>query len=767
MLRLRRCVSALVVALAAATNSLADGLIVIDSPVHVPHGHYRFAPLEVRQHHVNVAINDQIATTTVDQTFYNPNERQLEGHYIFPIPIGAHIDTFTMEINGKPVEAELLDAPKARQLYEDIVRRMKDPALLEYAGQGLFKARIFPIEPHVEKRVSLKYTELLRNDGGLVGYLYPLNTEKFSAQPLQSVSVKCAISCKDEIKSVYSPSHDVEVTRQGPHKASVGFESSNIRPDTDFQVFYSPQPPSGGNIALNLLSLNDGSSDGGYFLLLASPGDYVDKDQVLHKDIVFVLDTSGSMAGEKMEQARRALRFCLNNLNDGDRFEIIRFSTEAEALFGHVVEASKDNRDKAEAFIKDLKAIGGTAIEDALVKAVKTSTARSDGTRPSMIVFLTDGRPTVGNTHEDAILSTVAREIGDRTTRIFCFGIGTDINTHLLDKVTEKTRAASQYVLPEEDIEVKVSNFYTKINVPVLANLELNFGENVRVTKMYPPALPDLFKGDQLVLLGRYQLKDGAAGPGNADAAITLTGTVNGAKRTFTDEATFATSHTEHSFIPKLWATRRVGYLLDEIRLHGDNAELRDEIVILARQHGIVTPYTSYLILEDEAGRNIPIARRTLQRLEEGGHGYGGGGSGGGFAPAAERGAMGGAWDKLREAKTGDAGVAPSQSNQSLKDARSTSGLALANVYAERDNAGIARQQTRAIRGKTFFQNGDLWIDSDVQSRADARRIQLVFGSDDYFKLLTSRPDIQPWLSVGENVQLIVDDTIYEIAPAS
>ena len=761
MPRLRRCVSALILSLVAATSpSWADGLIVIDRPVHVPHGHYRFAPLEVRAHHVNVAINDQIATTSVDQTFYNPNEQQLEGHYIFPIPVGAHIDTFTMEINGKAVEAELLDAAKARQLYEDIVRKMKDPALLEYAGQGLFKARIFPIEPHVEKRVSLKYTELLRNDSGLVGYLYPLNTEKFSAQPLQSVSVKCTITCKDEIKSVYSPSHDVEVTRQGPHKALVGFESSNIKPDTDFQVFYSPQPPSGGDIALSLLSFNDGATDGGYFLLLASPGDYVDKDQIVHKDIVFVLDTSGSMAGEKMEQARRALRFCLNNLNDGDRFEIIRFSTEAEALFGSVVETSKENRDKADTFIKHLKAIGGTAIQDALVMAVRTSTAKMDNTRPSMIVFLTDGRPTVGNTHEDAILSTVAKEIGDRTTRIFCFGIGTDINTHLLDKVTEKTRAASQYVLPDEDIEVKVSSFYTKINVPVLANLDLSFGDNVRVTKMYPPALPDLFKGDQLVLLGRYDIKERAS----ADAAITLTGTVNGARRSFTDEAAFVKSHSEHAFIPQIWATRRVGYLLDEIRLHGDNAELRDEIVLLAREHGIVTPYTSYLILEDEAGRNIPVARRTLQRLEEGGFGYGGGGRG--LAPAAaERGAMVGAWDKMREAKTGDAGVAPAQCNQTLKDARSTTGLALANDYAERDNAGVTRQQTRAIRGKTFFQNGDLWIDSAVQSRADARRVQLVFGSDEYFKLLTSRPDAQPWLSVGANVQLILDDTIYEIVP--
>src|SRR4029079_11333200 len=166
-------------------------------------------------HHVTVDIKDQVAVTSVDQEFVNPNGQQLEGTYLFPLPAGAHIDKFSMDINGKMQEAELLPADKARSIYEDIVRRHRDPALLEYVGKGAFRVRIFPIEPNSTKRVRLKYTQLLKADSGLVEYTYPLNTEKFSARPLKDVSVKVDLNCKRPIKSVYSPSHNVDIRRHG------------------------------------------------------------------------------------------------------------------------------------------------------------------------------------------------------------------------------------------------------------------------------------------------------------------------------------------------------------------------------------------------------------------------------------------------------------------------------------------------------------------------------------------------------------------------
>ncbi len=594
---------------------------------------YQFCPLEVTRHQASVSINDQLAATSIEQDFYNPNDQRIEGTFLFPVPKGAQIKKFSMEIDGKPVEAELMSADKARGIYEDIVRKLRDPALLEYAGQDVFKVRIFPIEPRSKKRVSLSYCQLLKSDSGLVGYSYPLNTEKFSAKPIPDVSLKVELETKRPLKSVYSPSHNVEVKRHGANKATVGYEARNVKPDTDFQIFFAPEAD---DIGVNVMTYRTGSDDG-YFLLLASPGIDSKDNKVVPKDVAFVLDTSGSMAGKKLEQAKKALLFCVENLNDDDRFEIIRFSTETEPLFNKLTTVSKENRSRANEFIKELKPIGGTAIDDALCKALAlrngrsrreeahasnadpgtqdaerknqslaTSAATSD--RPFAVIFLTDGLPTVGTTDENQIVAHAKQNSGGNV-RVFCFGIGHDVNTHLLDKITEETRAVSQYVLPEEDIEVKVSNFFAKIKDPVLTNPVLAFTGDIRTTKLYPAPLPDLFRGEQLVLVGRYS--------GKGAAAAVLEGTVNGTKRKFAYDVGFSDESTEHDFIPRLWATRRVGYLLEEIRLHGENAEVKDEVTELARKYSLVTPYTAYLIVEDEARRGVPLLSQTLPQLQQ------------------------------------------------------------------------------------------------------------------------------------------------------
>ncbi len=753
--------------------ALADGLIVIEPPprpIPLPPGHFVFAPLRVEYHHVTVTIKDQVAITEIDQVFVNPNDQRLEGQYIFPIPEGARIDKFSMDVNGKMVDAELLDAAKARKIYEDIVRSMKDPALLEYAGRGMFKARIFPIEPHSKKQVKLRYTQLLKQDSGVTSYTYPLNTEKFSAGAIESVSVKVELKCTKPIASIYSPSHTVEIKRHGENEAVVGFEAKNVKPDTDFQLYFATTKEK-DDIGLSLLTYADdgANAQGGYFLLLASPAWKTKADAVVKKDVVLVIDTSGSMAGKKLEQAKKALDFVVANLNEGDRFEIIRFSTEAEPLFGELAANDKRNRDRAAMFVADLKPIGGTAIHDAVKYAAATLAKRSVNTRPGVVIFLTDGRPTIGNTDEDSIVAAA----GQDPYRVFCFGIGSDVNTHLLDKIAEKTRGTPQYVLPDEDIEVKVSRFYEKISNPVLANLELSFTGDLRVKQLYPAPLPDLFQGDQLAILGRYS--------GGGDSAIVLTGMVNGEKRTITMEGSFAKSggaEADLAFIPKLWATRRVGYLLDEIRLHGESAELREEVTQLARTYGIVTPYTAYLIVEDEAQRNVPMAGRTLQ------------------APAQDarvQRELEGAYRQMGEAKSGDGAVAGSQSVNSLKSATTPAAPTTANESALRGltgqsaadalatggykldtDAGRAAQSVqqaqanaRYVKGRTFYQNGSQWVDADVQKQsAQARRVRVTFNSEGYFELLAKHPEAAQWLALGRNVQVVLDGTIYDVVEA-
>lgn len=746
---------AVIVTSLIATVASADGLIIVDRPPpgwrpspHVPHA---FAPLEVRRHHVTVSINDQVATTEVDQTFFNPNGVQLEGTYLFPVPRGAKIDSFAMDIDGKLTEAEFLDAEKARKIYEDIVRRMKDPALLEYAGQDLFKVRIFPLEARKEKRVKLKYTQVMASDGGLVEYRYPLNTEKFSARPIDSVSVTVKLETAEPLTTVSSPSHDVEIKRDGTHKAVVGFEAKDIRPDTDFRLLYGVTPSDG--IGLGLLCHRESGQDEGTFALFAAPSPEALAGHSQPKDIVFVLDTSGSMAdGDKLGQARRALEFCVRNLDDHDRFGVVRFSTEAETLSDTLLPADEASREKAVGFVKSFKPIGGTAIAEALGRAMKLASAEHDPKRPCFVVFLTDGLPTVGTTNVDELVAITSKASEKRSMRVFCFGVGTDVNTHLLDRIVQKTRAASQYVLPNEDLELKLATFYGKIASPVLADLEITADGPVRISKIHPTPLPDLFKGEQLVILGRTT--------GTGRATLTLTGTVAGEKRQFTITKSFPENAEAHDYLPTLWATRRVGFLLDQIRLHGESKELRDEAATLARRYGIVTPYTSWLILEDEGRRNVATRDRTLQSLDAD------------VAAKSEAKRMYGA---AREKQSGPGAVGDARAYDALRSAENLAAPAVANASAWRGQAdeeaaeamnvqkAVEGQRMRNVAGRTFYANANQWIDARVQEQPAAPRKQVPFGSDAYFALVKSDPSAAQWLALGRNVVVLMNNEIIEV----
>ncbi len=720
------------------------GFIVIEQAVPVPGGHSPFAPLEVTSHHVEVKIDGQVAVTTIDQEFFNPNDQRLEGTFMFPVPKDAHLDKFSMEVGGKMVEAELLPAEKARQIYEDIVRRMRDPALLEFAGRDLFKVRIFPIEPRSRKPIRITYTELLPATSGSVTYTYPMSTEKFSAQPVRSLSLKVELKTDQPLASIYSPSHKVEIRRDGANRAVVGYESKDAKGENDFQLVYGTTAQ---DVGLTLLTEKPDAGEDGYFLLLAAPT-MPKEAKPAPKDIVFVVDTSGSMAGAKLDQARKALGFCVENLNPEDHFDIVRFSTEAEALFGKLVAADVDDRRRASDFITGLKPMGGTAIADAIASALKLRPENSE--RPFVVIFLTDGLPTVGTRDPEQIVADAKKTGG---VRIFTFGIGSDVNTQLLDQIAETTRGFSQYVLAEEDLEIKLSNFYTRIKEPALTNVSLTFSGDVRTSKMYPAALPDLFKGDQLMIAGRYQAS------GNVEAR--LTGLAAGQEQTFTYKVRFDDRKTGNNFVPRLWATRRVGFLLDEIRLHGETNELRDETSELARKYGIVTPYTAYLIVEDEARRDVPTAARSLQQMT---------------ADTLVRSEVAKAWSGFKDKKEGEDGVANARSQNLFKYAeqagdsiaagsaesvRGMTRMAAPAAPAESDRIRQYAQQSKFVNGRAFYQNGNQWVDSNAQGTS--RREHVQFNSDAYFALLKKHPEAAPWLALGQNLLLALDNTVYEI----
>ena len=717
----RQIILSVVLSLLIAGVACADGFIIVLPP---PRGK-ALIPLSIKYHHVEVDIDNQVATTKVDQVFINDNNRDLEGIYIFPIPEGASVSDFAMYVDGKRVSAEVLEKKKAREIYEDIVRRMKDPALLEYMGRGAFRARVYPVPARGEKRIQLEYSEVLRYDSGLCKYIYPLNTEKFSAKPIQSVSVSVKVKSEKAIKSIYSPSHEVDIHKESDHVAKLGYEASNVKPDRDLVMYYTV---SDKDFGLNLLAHREEDEDG-FFMLLIAPKYEIESEEVIEKDIIFVLDKSGSMQGEKLEQAKGALKFCVNSLNDGDKFGVISFSTDVAEFDNSLLPATSGNVKKAVKFIDDFKARGGTNIDDALQTALKKET---DPMRPRIIAFLTDGLPTVGERDVEAILKNV-NKVQAGSVRIFTFGVGYDVNTHFLDKLAQNNGGAPQYVEPSEDIEVAVSLFYNKISEPVLSNLKLDTG-SVKVKEVYPRSLPDLFRGSQLLVMGRYE------GKGKTD--IKLKGEIKGKKHTLVNKANFPKKNSANDFIPRLWAQRKMGYLLDEIRSHGEDDELKDEIIRLSKKYGIITPYTSFLVLPDEEVEGMPVAVRG----------------------SARRDAFDSASAGLKE-ESGKSSVLASKLLSRMKKAQAAPEatvrtFTLPGGAADKSHS-VASAEVKYVGKKTFFFKNEFWVDSEYEPEMET--IKITYGSDEYFNLLSQESELGKYLALGKKVIVCHKDKCYKI----
>ena len=726
--------SLLTISFSRATR--ADGFIIVTPP----NPAISSFPLEVKYHHVTVQISDQTATTSIDQEFFNPTDRRMEGTYLFPVPKGAVIKNFSMFIDNREMRAEMMDAAKARQIYEKIVRDQLDPALLEYSGQSLFKLRIFPIEPRSGKKIKITYHEILGQDNGAFEYIYPLNTEKFSARNLADLSIQVNIqSTALNLKNIYCPSHSVDITRQGQRRAVVKYSASDVKPDQDFKLYYNTD---NNKIGMAFSTYRPERQDG-FFILNLTPDYTVSENEIAGQDITFVFDNSGSMAGDKLEQAKKAMVFCLNNLNKKDRFEFIRFSTEAEALFGKLMPVNPKEIRTATEYIRNLNPIGGTNIDEALQLALKNSGSPE---RPHLIIFITDGKPTVGEINEERLLDKIKNQ-NIKQTRIFTFGIGYDLNTHLLDKITDLTRAYRTYILPQEDIELKISGFYTKVQSPVLTDLKLEARSTIKIKDVYPQSLPDLFKGSSLMVIGRYQ--------GDGATRFTLSGKTTGGKpQHFEYSVEFPKVNRDNDFIAPLWAARRIGYLLDKVRLYGENPELTGEITDLARKYGIITPYTSYLIMEDEQTR---VSRRELsiedQTL--------------GNVPGANDLATQNRSEYDKSAKSGSGSVQASQEIQALNSASNADekNQGQSRMWYQ-DNQGQTLNLTQAARfvqGRAFYNSGEWWIDSELQNIKDPKRIRIKFAGDKYFELLRTMPKVAELFALGKNVRFVWGNDVYEI----
>jgi Ca-activated chloride channel family protein len=603
-----------------------------------------------------------------------------------------------------------------------------------------------------------------------------LKTDGKSTATLESFSIQAVLKSQHAIANVYSPTHAITLKRVNDREIDVQFDKNQAQLDKDFQLYYST---SDKDVGLTALTHRPISSEPGFFTLLVSPKVEMPKDSQVPRDMVFVLDTSGSMRGVKMEQARNGLKYLLANLGPKDRFALINFATSVNKYRDKLLEANTEQLGQARKWVEALEATGGTAINDALLSALEYRS--SDAGRSFNVVFFTDGQPTIGETNVEKILTNTFAK-NSANTRIFTFGVGDDVNATMLDRLAEGTRGLPTYVRPAEDIEAKVSGLCSKISNPVLTDLKVVTTGDVSLSEVYPGQLPDLFHGGQLVILGRYN--------GKGPSAIKLTGKVGMETKEFVYELTFPEkTRDDREFVEHLWARRKVGYLLDQIRVNGEKKELKDEVVSLAKRYGITTPYTSWLIVPDGVmpvagpGRPRPLAAaapglalpegKALPVVEFAKQN--------GAKPGDLADKRGGFQDRdlaKGDGKEGGRGEAKDKkaafddaerflrAHKSEEVQAGKLGVDLSIHTANlRNQARVEQTANRQVQGRNVLELGGVWIDEGFDPKMNVVTVKA--QSDAYFRILEKQPQVKDVFRLGNHLlwvtpngsALVVDTT--------
>jgi len=552
-----------------------------------------------------------------------------------------------------------------------------------------------------------------------VAYSYPLlSGARANPQPIEKAVITVDLQSEQGLKTIYSPTHSVDVHRDGERRARLSYEGGNLLPDRNFQLFYSV---SNAEFGMSLVTYHEAAEDG-YFMLILCPSLGSDEAGVVPKDILFVLDTSGSMQERgKIDKALSALKFGIRSLHIGDRFNIVTFSTDSRRFRDSLVAATEDNRAAAAAFIERQTPSGGTNIHDALRDAFACFQA---GERPRYLVFLTDGLPTVGETDPARILRESA-DANNLKVRVFTFGVGYDVNTFLLDQLAARNYGISDYITPDEDLEVKLSNFFAKVSSPVMTALQLQFG-GLQTYDVYPKQLMDLFRGSQLTVLGRYS--------GSGTHTVELRGTARGRARSLRyDGNEFPNLASTNDFLPRLWAMRKVGYLLEQIRMSGENAELKNEVVRLAKKYGFVTPYTSFLAADerDLMTNNAPPPRPMPLQMS---------------IPAS--------------------GVhmqaAPIEQDQAVYASKALRSMKVSDVAAP--SVTEASHAFRRVGTKTFMLVNGVWTDSAFDPSKKLPAVNLEYGSEAMLKALAGDAELASFAALGKNVVVVHRGKVFRIA---
>ncbi len=578
-----------------AAPARAAGLLIADSGLG--------GILEIKQHAVNVVINNGVAVTTVTQVFQNTEDRQVEALYTFPVPRGGSVANFSMWINGKEMVGEVLEKKRAREIYDSYKVRKRDPGLLEQVDYRTFEMRVFPIAPRAEQRVQVTYYQELNFDHDWATYVYPLATQ---TRPVTTSRTSGKFSIHADVKSeipiveMESPSHakDFAFVQRSDNFREASLEATGGDLSRDVVLaFHCARPRTG----IDVITSKTSADEDGYLSLTLTAGEELPKQDVA-MDYTFVLDVSGSMNDDgKLDLSRRAVQAFINSLGETDRFEVISFNVQPVPAFKALRSADADAKKAAEQFLGNREARGGTVLNPAITTAYKYA----DAARPLNVIILSDGLT------EQAERAQLVSLIGQRPkgTRVFCIGVGNDVNRALLEQLATDSGGLAAFVSREDSFERQAASFRRKLMRPVASGVAIAF-DGVQVYDVEPKQLPNLYHGMPVRLYARYK--------GSGPVKINVSGDVAGKPLATSVSIDLPKQELANPEIERMWAWHKIDRLLKEADGTGSrSSSTLDEIVKLGEAYSIASEYTSFIVLENDAEfQRWHIDRRNALRIE-------------------------------------------------------------------------------------------------------------------------------------------------------
>lgn len=591
--RFRRITICAVAALlyAAPQNASAAGLLLADGGFG--------GRLEIEEHRVEVTLNNGIAVTDVTQVFRNLEDRQVEALYTFPVPKGASVSNFSMWIDGKEMVGEVVEKERAREIYNSYKAQRIDPGLLEQVDYKAFEMRIFPIPPRGEQRVQVTYYQELDHDHDWVTWVYPLATntrQDVDSRTRGTFSLSVDIRSEVPLQIVESPSHrkDFVFARHSENYVQASLETQEGDLNRDLVLAYELSRPRTG---IDLITSRETGEDG-FFCLILTVGEDLSRLDI-GMDYVFVLDISGSMRhASKLDVSQGSVQAFIDALGEDDRFEVITFNVQPSTLFDSLQAVTAESRRRAADFLSGQRARGGTSLNP----AVKTAYRYGDPDRQLNVVILSDGMT------EEKKRPDLVRLLRGRpeNTRVFCVGVGNEVNRPLLEQVAATAGGIAAFVSHGDDFDRQAQAFRRKLVRPAATDVALSFsGDNVY--DLEPEQLPDLFHGTPLRVYGRYR----KAG----EIPLAVTADVAGREFRQTFPLSLPETETLNPEIERMWASKRMDRLLKDADANGDRQSVLAEIVRLGEEYSITSEYTSFLVLEnDNEYKRWRIERRNLRR---------------------------------------------------------------------------------------------------------------------------------------------------------